>query len=145
MAISKSQEIRLKSILSAISKRVQQRVDSIDSVFKFQHTGIEAWFKVEFIATLVSMGEEVVGLKNIGPDIILSKDELQIELKAATDFNPSYFRDGALKYGVPCLFLGSGENLKKIERLKAMSQIRVIGMEYPKGLYTWVIGCIVPA
>jgi len=142
MTHSKVLDNRLKRILSAVTKKVQEHVDLIDPVFKFR-AGIEGWFKVELVAALNDLNEEVVNLKNKGPDIILS-DNLQIELKGATDFNPSYLRDGALKDGVPCLFLGSGENIKAIGKLKSMEQIQLIGLEYVKGIHTWAVGCIVP-
>jgi hypothetical protein len=103
-------------------------------------TGIEAWFKVEVVAAL---GEEVIRLNNRGPDLTLADGKL-VELKAATDFKPSYLRDGALKDSVACLFLGDGEQNKYIKRLQSMAAIRVISIEYLKGQYTWVVGCIVP-
>ncbi len=134
---------RLRTIHSAVSKRVQERVDSIDPMFRFLRTGIEGWFKVETIAALDIIGDRVISLNNSGPDLTLA-GELLIELKGATDFNPIYLRDGALKYGVPCLFLGSGENLRNIEQLNSMSQIRVIAYEFPKGIHTWAVGCIAP-
>lgn len=131
---------KLEKIVKLVSKRVQLRVDSIDSVHQFPKTGIEAWFKVEVVAAL---GGEVVKLNNLGPDLTLA-DGTFIELKAATDFNPSYLRDGAIKYCVPCLFLGDGEQSKYIDRLKIMPVIRVISMEYIYGDHTWVMGCIEP-
>jgi hypothetical protein len=70
---------------------------------------------------------------------------LQIELKAATDFNPSYLRDGALKDDVPCIFLGSGERKTNIDRLKSMNQIQFVGLNFLKGIHTWAIGCIIPS
>ena len=132
---------RLSDILSAVKDKVHHRVDSLDSVFRFKRSCIEAWFKVEVVAAL---GEQVTSLNNRGPDMTLT-DGLHIELKAATDFNPSYYRDGALKDGVPCLFLGNGENEKNMNRLKSMKRIRVIGLHCFSGLHTWAIGCIVPA
>lgn len=143
MVNSKCPEDRLRAILSAVSERIQQRIDSIDSVFKFGCTGIESWFKVEFASSVESIGEEVIRFQNKGPDVEFS-NELFIELKAATDFNLSYIKNGALKYHVPCIFLGNGENPEKVERLKGISQIRVIGIDYLKGKHTWVVGCIVP-
>lgn len=130
----------LKRIVKLVSKRVQSRVDSIDPVYRFKQTGIEAWFKVEVVATL---GDEVVSLNNRGPDLTLADGTL-IELKAATDLNPSYLRNGALKDAVPCLFLGDGEHNKYVDRLKSMPEIRVIVMEYVYGSHTWVVGCIEP-
>ena len=131
----------LSVILSRISSKVRERADSLDHIFRFKRSGIEAWFKVEVVAAL---GDLVVSLNNKGPDLTLSNG-MMIELKGATDFNPSYLRDGALKDKVPCLFLGNGEEVKNINRLKAMTSIRVIGLEFIKGHYQWVVGCIVPA
>ena len=134
-------DTRLSNILSSVKDRIYGRVDSLDSVFRFKRSGIEAWFKVEVVAAL---GEQVTSLNNRGPDMTLT-DGLHIELKAATDFNPSYYRDGALKDGVPCLFLGNGENERNMNRLKSMKQIRIIGFHCFSGLHSWAIGCIVPA
>ena len=135
-----STDKRLEEIIKLVSKRVHSGVESIDSVYRFKRTGIEAWFKVEVVAAL---GEEVVKLNNRGPDLTLADGTL-IELKAATDFNPSYLRNGAIKDSVPCLFLGDGEHSKFINRLSVMPEIRVIGLEYIYGDHTWVVGCIEP-
>jgi hypothetical protein len=131
----------LSIILSRIASKVRERVDSLDHVFRFKRSGIEAWFKVEVVAAL---GGLVVSLNNKGPDLTLSNG-MMIELKGATDFNPSYLRDGALKDKVPCLFLGNGEEERSISRLKSMTSIHVVGLEFIKGHYKWVVGCIVPA
>ena len=42
---AKSADKRLSEILSAVVKRVAERVDSLDAVFRFKRTGIEGWFK----------------------------------------------------------------------------------------------------
>jgi hypothetical protein len=131
----------LSIILSRIASKVRERVDSLDHVFRFKRSGIEAWFKVEVVAAL---GDLVVSLNNKGPDLTLSNG-MMIELKGATDFNPSYLRDGALKDKVPCLFLGNGEEERNVNRLKSMTSIHVVGLEFIKGHYKWVVGCIVPA
>jgi hypothetical protein len=144
MDASNELDDRLRTIVLAVGKRVQERVDSIDPMFRFLRTGIEAWFKVETVAALDLIGDKVISLNNKGPDLTLAGG-LLIELKGATDFNPIYLMYGALKDGVPCLFLGSGENRRNIEQLNSMSQIRVIGYEFPKGIHTWAVGCIVPA
>ena len=142
MNYSDEHDTRLRLILKAVVKRINDRVDSIDPVFQFK-TGIEGWFKVELVYALKALGEKVIALKNKGPDIILTEG-LQIELKAATDFNPSYLRDGALKDKVPCIFLGSGERNSNIERLKSMSQIQVIDIIVFRGIHKWAVGCIIP-
>ena len=71
-------------------------------------------------------------------------DNLYIELKGATDFNPSYLRDGALKDDVPCLFLGSAEFESNNDRLKAMENIRILGLKHIQGTHKWIVGIIVP-
>ncbi len=132
---------RLLRILSTVANRVKRHCDSLDPIFRFKRSGIEGWFKVEVVAAL---GGEILKLNNKGPDLTLI-DGIDLELKAATDFNPSYLRDGALKDNVPCLFLGNGEHKQNIERLKSMVEIHVVGIEYVSGLHAWAVGCIVPA
>jgi len=122
-----NQAPRLKRILEAVAKRVQERVDSLDPVFNF-NTGIEGWFKVECVCGLERQGEKVERLQNKGPDLLL-KGGLQIELKGASNFSPTYLQSGALKDDVPCLFLGSGENRNNIEKLRADPQIHVIDIK----------------
>ena len=140
---SNNLEPRLRRILKAVVQRVTERVDSLDPVFKFK-TGIEGWFKVEFVYALERLGEKVERLQNKGPDILLTGD-LQIELKGASDFNPSYLSRGALKDNVPCIFLGSGEEIHNIEKLKANPRIHVIGIKKIQSKHTWAVGCIIPA
>jgi len=139
---SNNLEPRLRKILEAVTQRVTERVDSLDPVFKFK-TGIEGWFKVEFVYALERQGEKVERLQNKGPDILLTGD-LQIELKGASDFNPSYLSSGALKDNVPCIFLGSGEEIHRIEKLRADPRIHVIDIKIIQGKYTWAVGCIIP-
>ena len=149
-AISENSEFQRKStslsdekliaLANLITKRVYSRIDSLDSVYRFKKCGIEAWFKVEICAAL---GEKVLSMNNKGPDLILA-DGQQIELKAATDFNPSYFRYGVLKYNVPCLFLGDGGAKQSINRLEVMDKIRLVFLKLLYGENIWAIGCIVP-
>ena len=131
----------LVDMLSCVASRVRNRVDSLDAVFRFKRSGIEGWFKVELAYVL---GDCIVSLNNKGPDITLS-DGTKIEIKAATDFDASYLCGGALKDKVPCLFLGSGENERSVCRLKSMTSVQVVGLEYIEGKHRWIIGCIVPA
>lgn len=149
-AISENPEFQRKStslsdnklidLVNIIAERVHLRIDSLDSVYRFKRCGVEAWFKVEVSAAL---GEIVLSLNNKGPDLTLT-DGQQIELKAATDFNPTYFCDGSLKYNVPCLFLGDGGAKQNINRLVAMENIRLVSIKLLHGVNTWAIGCIVP-
>ena len=132
---------KLIDIVKLVARRVRSRIDSLDSVYRFKRSGIEAWFKVEVAAAL---GKTVSSLNNKGPDLNLA-DGQQIELKAATDFNPSYFCEGALKYNVPCLFLGDGGTKQRINRLKSMHKIRLVSFKLLHGVNTWAIGCIVPS
>jgi hypothetical protein len=143
MNYSDDHEVRLRLILQAVASRIKNRVDSLDPLYEYKNLGIEGWFKVELVCVLKELGEKDIRLKNKGPDIILPGG-LQIELKAATDFNSTYLQDGALKDNVPCIFLGIAER-SSIERLKSISKIRVIDIFEIGGIYKWVVGCIVPA
>jgi len=136
-------ESRLVKILEAVTQRVTERVDSLDPVFKFK-TGIEGWFKVEFVYALERQGEKVFRLQNKGPDVLLAEG-LQIELKGASDFNPTYLSSGALKDNVPCIFLGSGEEIYNIERLRANPQIHIIDIKIIQSKHSWAVGCIIPS
>ena len=124
---SNNLEPRLRKILEAVTQRVTERVDSLDPVFTFK-TGLEGWFTVELGSGLERQGEKVERLQNKGPDILLTED-LQIELKGASDFNPSYLSSGALKDNVPCIFLGSGVEIHRIEKLRADPRIHVIDIK----------------
>ena len=112
-------------------------------MFKF-NTGIAGWFKVGFVYALERQGEKVFRLQNVGPDVLLAEG-LQIELKGASDFNPTYLSSGALKDNVPCIFLGNGGNRNNIEKLKADPQIRVIDIKIIPSKHSWAVGCIIPA
>jgi hypothetical protein len=130
-----------EDIFHPIAVRIQVKADSLKEIKRFLRTGIEGWFKVEVVAAL---GKKIKKLKNKGPDLIIEND-LKIELKAATDLNLAYIRDGALKYRCPCLFLGDGNDPSRIEAIEKDPQIRFIGHEiFSDGENKWVIGIIEP-
>jgi hypothetical protein len=96
-----------------------------------------------------ALGDFVQILQNRGPDLGLA-DDCFIELKGATDCNPSWILDG-LKYQtdplyrrLACLFIGSGSNISAcVERLKQDS--RVVAYEkFSIGTDDWIVGLIVP-
>lgn len=99
----RSDELK-EGVFVPISSRIRERLDSLRYVKGFPRSGIEGWLKVEAVAALRG---RVTALQNKGPDLLLETG-LQVELKGATDLNPSWIRQGALKYAVPCLFLGDG-------------------------------------
>lgn len=128
-------------VFRPVVARLRERIDSLLGFKRFS-SGIEAWLKVEVVAAL---GEKVEGLQNKGPDLLLQGGQ-QIELKAATDLSTSWICGGALKYGVPCLFLGDGGNASKIEALKRHIKIKLIAHEIlSDGKSEWIIGIIVPS
>jgi hypothetical protein len=130
-----------EDIFHPIAVRIQGKADSLKEIKRFTKTGIEGWLKVEVVAAL---GKKIMALKNQGPDLILEND-LKIELKAATDLNLAYIRDGALKYRCLCLFLGGGNDPSRIEAIEKDPQIRFIGHEiFSDGENKWVIGIIEP-
>jgi hypothetical protein len=130
-----------KIIFHQVPARIRGKADSLKEIKRFPKTGIEGWLKVEVVAAL---GKKVMALKNRGSDLILEND-LKIELKAATDLNLAYIRDGALKYKCACLFLGDGNDPSRIEAIEKDPQIRFIEHEiFSDGENKWVIGIIEP-
>ncbi len=128
-------------ILIPVAKRIRERADSLRVVKRFPRSGIEGWLKVEAVAAL---GDKVKKLQNKGPDLVL-QDDLTLELKGATDLNPSWIKGGALKYNAPCLFLGDGRQPERIAALRADGTIELIGYEvFSDGNSEWVVGIISP-
>jgi hypothetical protein len=133
-----------EKVFGPVAKRVMDRADSLLRIARFPLTGIEGWLKVEAVRAL---GDLVQKLQNRGPDLGLVGDRF-IELKGATDCNPSWIL-GGLKYQtdyprLACLFIGSGSNIPAcVERLKQDS--RVVAYEtFSIGTDNWIVGLIVP-
>jgi hypothetical protein len=125
-----------------VAERVKDRRDSLLSVTRFRRLGIEGWFKVEAVRAL---GNRMKRLHNHGPDLELV-DELFIELKAGTDFNPSWISE-ALKYASThqrfgCLFLYSGNISTCVEQLKHWTMLD--HEKFSVETDEWIIGLIVP-
>jgi len=119
--------------------QMRERAESLRNIKRFPRTGIEAWFKVEIVAVL---GNKVKALRNKGPDLEF-EDGTKVELKAATDFNKSYFiLEPIRKYGVPCLFLGDGTGLPEFTPASS-DDFEVVGWEvFSDG--EWIIGLVKP-
>jgi hypothetical protein len=131
----------IKDIFKPVKVRIHNKSESLakSKIKRFPKTGIEGWFKVEVVAAL---GQNIIKLQNRGPDLIL-ENRVKIELKAATDLNPSYIRDGALKYSCPCLFLGDGDAIFAIEKLRQDRSIKIIDYAlFSDGETNWIIGII---
>jgi hypothetical protein len=95
------EELR-KNIFQPLASHLRGETKSLQAIRRFRGGGIEGWFKVEIVAALVGGVEKI---RNRGADLIL-KDGTEIELKAGCGLDAAHIRKGALKYGVPCLFLG---------------------------------------
>ena len=131
----------LEDILNPVVSRILDRRDSLKDVKGFESTGIEGWFKVEIVAALKN---KIVELQNKGPRLFL-KDDIEIAIKAGTDFNPAYFIEESLKYNCPCIFLGDADNHKKIAELTSNSRIKIVGYKmFHDGVSDWIIGMIHP-
>ena len=97
------------------------------------------------------MQDDVKEVNDIGPNLIVEvhENKLEIELKAATDFNPDYIKKGALKYPNErafCIFLGDGSNKEKIEKLLSDKDIEVVSREtFKDDGNNWIIGMIKPS
>jgi len=128
-------------VFDPVAKRIIERSDSLKVARKFSRSGIEGWLKVEAAAAL---NEKVLAFQNRGPDLLL-EGNLQVELKAATDLNPAWIvKEGVLKYGCPCLFLGDGQQ-SKIDRIRTDARSILLAYEvFSDGQNPWVIGIIAP-
>jgi hypothetical protein len=131
-----------EQLFDPVAKRLMSRDDSLMEVSRFPRTGIEGWLKVEAVAAL---GDYVEKLQNEGPDRLL-RDGFRVELKAATDCNPTWILEGLKKYPTEplgCLFMGSGMNISScMERLQGCS--RIVAHEiFRVGMHRWIIGLIV--
>ncbi len=125
-------------IFVPVLARIRKRVESLRSIKRFQRTGIEGWFKVEIVAAL---GNKVKAIRNRGPDLEF-EDGTKIELKAATDFNMSWFLQPISKYGVPCLFLGDGTGRTGLTAASS-DDFEVVGCEVLSD-GEWIIGLVKP-
>jgi hypothetical protein len=131
-----SSELRIK-VFEPVAGRVLQKADSLKSVKRFPRSGIEGWLKVEAVAALGSL---VCRLQNRGPDIKLT-DGTMLELKAATDLNPKYIRDGVSKCEA-CLFLADASDPEKLSQLDGDGIKVSIHRLFPDGSPDWVIGLL---
>lgn len=129
-----------QEIFMPVLNRLIQRTDSLREIRRFPAAGIEGWFKVEVIAAL---GKKVAALQNKGPDLLLDCG-MEIELKAATDLNPSYIRNGVLRDNVPCLFLGNGQDPALISKIPGQGIKMLDYNVFSDGTNKWVIGLITP-
>jgi len=115
------------------------------NIKRFPRTGIEGWFKVEIVAAL---GKAIRSINNKGPDITLedgSDEGMKIEIKAATDFNPTWcFIDPIRKYGCPSLFLADGSDPKKLS-YKLEDDMEIVAFEVISDCVNdWLIGIVRP-
>jgi len=137
--LSDFQEIFVK-----VHNHIEIRKNSLRGLKRFKASGLEGWFKVETTIALENTKYAVKNWNNKGPDLLLEGDT-EIELKAATDFNIEYIKQGVLKYDVPCLFLGNGSDRQKIDSLKSDNKLEIIGIEiFSCDKDEWVIGMIKP-
>jgi len=132
-------------ILKPIAAHIKKKKDSLIELARFKNMGIEGWLKVEILAAL---GNKIKKVQNKGPDLVFegSEGDIEIELKAATNFQLTWAKGGAFQDGVPCLFLGQGSTREMIEGLKSDESIEIIGYEpFDDGKNEWFIAMIKPA
>lgn len=131
-----------KEIFDIVARRVKEKSESLREAKRHKKMGLEGWLKVEAIAAL---GGKVRKVRNRGPDLVLEND-MKIELKAATDFNLEYIKEGATKYQTLCLFLGDGSDRENIGKLKSEEAIEVVSAEtFRDNGNEWVVGMIRPS
>jgi uncharacterized protein Veg len=107
----------LEEIFKLITERITMRISSLSAIERFRNIGIglEGWFKVEVVKAL-EREFEVEEIKGKGPDLKFRNGK-RIELKAASDFNPSYIISGLTYENCPCVFLA-----RVIKRNKKMKE-----------------------
>jgi len=88
--LSQSDAFLKERIFGPVAERVKDRRDSLLNIARFPRLGIEGWLKVEATRALLDRVKKIL---NNGPDIQLD-DDLFIELKGATDCNPSWILGG---------------------------------------------------
>lgn len=130
------EELR-RTVFQPLVLHLRAQANSLQAIRRFRGGGIEGWFKVEVVAALV---DRVESIRNKGADLIL-KDATEIELKAGCGLDAAHIRKGALKYGVPCLFLGYGGNLDLLDN----EQVTLLAHAHLcDGHDNWTVGLIKP-
>ena len=129
-----------KDVFQSVLARVSKRGDSLRGMTRFPNSGIEAWFKVEIVA---SLGEKTL-VNNKGPDLTL-EDGTQIEIKAATNFNKKWsVTDPILKYNTPVLFLAGRASPEKLRRVED-DAFEIVACEgFSDGKNDWLLGMVKP-
>jgi len=138
-------------VFAPVLARMKKRAESLGNVKRFPRAGIEGWFKVEVVAAL---GMKVKALKNKGPDLVIedgTQSGMELELKAATNFDRAWFLGPIRKYGTPCLFLGDGTDRTGF-KAAAKDNFEVVGAEVfldkskdkSKSGGKWIMGLVKP-
>ncbi|MCW8137930.1 MAG: hypothetical protein KIT58_03405 [Planctomycetota bacterium] len=132
-------------VFAPVVARMKEREGSLREMKRFSRTGIEGWFKVEVVAAL---GRKVLRLLNKGADLLVDDGTTagtRIELKAATNFDRTWFTQGIGKYGAPCLFLGDGRSRSEFP-CTATDPFEVVGCEvFRDGAGgEWLVGLVKP-
>jgi adenosine/AMP kinase len=134
-----------KEIFLIVANRIKQKKESLRQVKNYENAGIEGWFKVETIAALRDYVKEV---RDKDPDLVLEvhENKMEIELIAATDFNPFHIKFATTKNKTPCLFLADGNEKQKIEELISDKDIDIVSREtFRDNGNKWIIGMIRPS
>lgn len=72
---------------------------------------------------------------------MILKDGTEIEIKAGCGLDAAHIRNGALKYNVPCLFLGYGGNLALLDN----DRVTLLAhSDLSDGRDNWTVGLIRP-
>jgi hypothetical protein len=131
----------MKEIFYLVAKRIEEKKESLRGLKEHRCMGLEGWLKVEAVAAL---GEKVRHVRSRGAD--LEFESGNVELKAATNFDSDYVKEGAMKYNAPCLFPGDGNNKENIDKIKIEKDIEIVALKLLKdGGEKWVIGMVRPA
>jgi len=132
-------------VFAPVLARIKERAESLGNVKRFPRAGIEGWFKVEVVAAL---GQKVRALQNKGPDLVIedgTQSGLNLELKAATNYDRAWFLDAIRKYGTPCLFLGDGTGRTGLNASDSDNFDVVASEVFLDGLGgKWLVGLVAP-
>jgi hypothetical protein len=138
-------EIVKNEVFPIVLSRIKERKDYLIDKQGFPNGhGLEGWFLVQIITTLVNTKHAVKEYRiSKGPDLLLESG-IEIELKGETNFVLSDIKKG-LQYGTLCLFLANGSSKNTIRKLELDNDVDMIRYEtFSDGLNEWIIRLIAP-
>lgn len=140
----------ITDVFAHVADRVNAKRDYLPQFHGFKNQGLEGWFTVQAI---LALGERVERIQlNNGPDLVLrdAAAVIEVELKAASDLNPSWVLRDAKKYlsrpnFAGCVFLGDGTDEGKMDSLCSDEEVQLYThRRFHDGTGWWLIGLFTP-